>query len=112
MSTVVSDNAGPSSHATPTTVTFGNPTSEQQPDRKDIVSSVGQGMATKAEERGVTVCPVDDEAVVPGKGGGREHATQQQQEEQQRRTALSDSRSLDYILRSGLAGGLAGCAVC
>lgn len=70
-------------------------------------------MAAKAEERGLRVCPVDDEAVVPGKAeGGRQHATQKQLEKQQRQAAVADSRSLDYILRSGLAGGFAGCAVC
>lgn len=39
------------------------------------------------------VCPTDDEARVP------------------RAKAFKDKRSLEYVWRSGVAGGLAGCAV-
>jgi hypothetical protein len=39
------------------------------------------------------ICPTDDEAQVP-------------------RKASKDKRSFDYVWRSGVAGGLAGCAVC
>jgi hypothetical protein len=109
MSTVVSDNAGPSSNATTTSTTFGN-ASGKQPDRRDLVGPAAQGMATRVEERGVGVFPVDGEGTREVEGREREHATQQQQQRPQ--AQRPDSRSLDYILRSGLAGGLAGCAVC
>lgn len=45
--------------------------------------------ATKAARKEPPVCPTDDEAVTP----------------------QSQTRSWDYIWRSGVAGGLAGCAV-
>lgn len=55
------------------------------------------GARIPKEKGEVTVCPTDDEAAVP------------------RPKKDSDSqkkRSLDYVWRSGVAGGLAGCAVC
>ncbi|KAK2753266.1 hypothetical protein FQN54_007957 [Arachnomyces sp. PD_36] len=106
MSTAVldDDNAGPSPHATTTsntTTTFNNILGKQH----DRIGIAGSGMATRTEERGgVGVRPVDDDSIGPAK-----HATQQQKVPQAQ-ARRSDSRSLDYILRSGLAGGLAGCA--
>lgn len=44
----------------------------------------------RLREGNVAVCPTDDEAVVPRK---------------------VDKQSLDYLWRSGTAGGVAGCAV-
>lgn len=41
----------------------------------------------------VAVCPTDDDAIAP-------------------RTKKPHKQSLDYIWRTGVAGGLAGCAVC
>ena len=43
------------------------------------------------------VCPTDDEVIVPKPKDVR-HAT--------------DRKSWEYITKSGIAGGLAGCAVC
>ncbi|KAL1839056.1 hypothetical protein VTJ49DRAFT_1920 [Mycothermus thermophilus] len=48
--------------------------------------------AAVAPRREAAVCPTDDEARVP------------------RKTAAKDKRSFDYVWRSGVAGGLAGCA--
>ncbi|KAL2267653.1 hypothetical protein VTJ83DRAFT_4930 [Remersonia thermophila] len=48
--------------------------------------------AAVAPRREPAVCPTDDEARVP------------------RKTAAKDKRSFDYVWRSGVAGGMAGCA--
>lgn len=114
MSVAVSENATPSSHATPTATntSVGDRTAGKESDIREVVSRAGQGMAARVEERGVRVCPTDDESLVPPSskdGDGTGHAVKDQQ--QQTRIRGSDSRSLDYILKSGLAGGLAGCAV-
>lgn len=61
------------------------PALPQHESRKD---SDRQGR--RLREGNVAVCPTDDEAVVPRK---------------------VDKQSLDYLWRSGTAGGLAGCAV-
>jgi len=57
-------------------------------------------MASKeaqAKARNAALCPTDDDAILP-----------------RRSAAINklDKRSTEYILKSGLAGGLAGCAVC
>jgi len=45
------------------------------------------------DERDPTLCPTDDEAAVP------------------RRKGIQSKQSLDYLWRSGVAGGMAGCVV-
>lgn len=43
------------------------------------------------------LCPTDDEAIIPrGEVKGRK----------------VDKQSLEYVVKSGIAGGIAGCAVC
>lgn len=49
------------------------------------------GRAGRLSKDSISICPTDDEAVVPRK--------------------KVDKQSLDYLWRSGTAGGLAGCAV-
>jgi solute carrier family 25 protein 16 len=51
------------------------------------------GVDESARRRQLAVCPTDDDAITP---------------ERKKR----DKQSFDYIWRTGLAGGLAGCAVC
>lgn len=46
-----------------------------------------------ASRKDPPVCPTDDEARIP-------------------RKVVKDKRSFDYLWRSGVAGGMAGCAVC
>lgn len=46
-------------------------------------------------KKDVPVCPTDDEAIVP-----------------RRKTKNTSRQSWDYVWKSGVAGGLAGCAVC
>lgn len=48
--------------------------------------------------RGPVICPTDDDAIVPKKAAA------------QRNTKL-DKTSWEYIIKSGVAGGFAGCAV-
>jgi hypothetical protein len=50
------------------------------------------------------ICPVDDDSIVPKRLKGDEATVVA-------RVRGDNKRSLDYIARSGLAGGLAGCAV-
>ena len=55
-------------------------------------------LPSTTRERGEpAVCPTDDDTIAPRRAGDSKKV---------------DKRSLDYILRSGLAGGMAGCAVC
>lgn len=49
--------------------------------------------AAIAPKKEPAVCPTDDEAQIPRKGESK------------------NTRSLDYVWRSGIAGGVAGCAV-
>jgi solute carrier family 25 protein 16 len=51
------------------------------------------GSVPKSPQKEPPVCPTDDEAVMPES------------------KSKSQTRSWDYIWRSGVAGGLAGCAV-
>lgn len=46
-----------------------------------------------ASRKDPPVCPTDDDARIP-------------------RKVAKDKRSFDYLWRSGVAGGMAGCAVC
>lgn len=48
------------------------------------------------------ICPTDQEAVVPAGARFGEG----------RNSKKMDKQSWDYIIRSGIAGGVAGCAVC
>ena len=58
-----------------------------------------------------------NEAMVTATAGVSEHGRQNSPPQipgspsDSLRTRLKDKRSLDYVLRSGLAGGIAGCAV-
>jgi solute carrier family 25 protein 16 len=49
--------------------------------------------AVAAERRKLAICPTDDDTIAP-------------------KTKKPNKQSLDYVWRSGLAGGLAGSAVC
>ena len=56
------------------------------------------------------VCPTDHESiepVLPRPGGGAQVTEGKEKSKQE-----LDKRSFDYLLRSGIAGGFAGCAVC
>jgi len=55
---------------------------------------VGDSLLLSRRQKEAPICPTDDEAAIP------------------QRKSAKDKRSLDYIWRSGVAGGLAGCAVC
>ena len=46
------------------------------------------------------ICPTDDDAIVPPRPQNRHPQ------------AKLDKKSWEYIIKSGVAGGLAGCAVC
>ncbi len=59
--------------------------------REAAAADVPRGPVTPTKEP--ALCPTDEEAQVP-------------------RKASKDKRSLDYVWRTGVAGGLAGCAVC
>jgi solute carrier family 25 protein 16 len=78
-------NEADSQKASDTSNTATKMTSEYAPG----VSMVGRTKKTPA------LCPTDDDAIVPSKP----------------RTKL-DKKSPEYLLKSGVAGGLAGCAVC
>jgi solute carrier family 25 protein 16 len=47
-------------------------------------------MTPRAPARDPTICPTDDEAIIP----------------------KLNKQSWEYIVKSGVAGGVAGCAVC
>jgi solute carrier family 25 protein 16 len=49
-----------------------------------------------------TICPTDDNAILPRK----QHKLYRDSGE------ILDKQSWEYIIKSGVAGGLAGCAVC
>jgi len=51
---------------------------------------------TGREKGQPAICPTDDDTIAPRRAGNQKKV---------------DKRSLDYVLRSGLAGGMAGCAV-
>jgi len=53
---------------------------------------VGDSLLLSRRQKEAPICPTDDEAAIP------------------QRKSAKDKRSLDYIWRSGVAGGLAGCA--
>lgn len=59
-----------------------------------------------------------NEAMVMAATGGPEHDRKSRPPivhthgDAAQHTRLKDKKSLDYVLRSGLAGGVAGCAVC
>lgn len=55
------------------------------------------GTRIQKEKGEAAVCPTDDEVSVP---------------RSKRDSDNQKKRSLDYVWRSGVAGGLAGCAVC
>ena len=63
-------------------------------DALHLGAGVGKAMSSTRRQKDPAVCPTDDEATVP-------HAQRQQRNKQ----------SLDYLWRSGVAGGFAGCAV-
>lgn len=53
---------------------------------------VNVARAPVASDKEPAVCPTDDEAQVP-------------------RKATKDKQSVNYVMKSGIAGGMAGCAV-
>jgi hypothetical protein len=57
-----------------------------------LTVSMGSGVGREGGPRDPTVCPTDDEAIVPKR--------------------KLKKQSAEYIIKSGIAGGLAGCAVC
>jgi hypothetical protein len=62
------------------------------------ITAVVQPMAPVRSQpipRDPSICPTDDEAIIPKAGGSKR----------------LDKQSLEYIVKSGLAGGIAGCAV-
>ena len=72
----------------------------------DVQSGSGSGSKAAVSEAGVVTATTK----------GPVFAQQQQQQQYQSRavpvTMAVDKRSREYVLKSGLAGGLAGCAVC
>jgi hypothetical protein len=61
------------------------------PAQGSAMTAVGLPAMTKTSPRDPTICPTDDEAIVP--------------------KAALNKQSWEYVVKSGVAGGLAGCAV-
>lgn len=82
-----------------------NPIQPSQTDFAHTIHSQRPAMtAAHAEShrpgRGPAICPTDDDAIVPRKPAAQASARK------------LDKRSWEYIIKSGVAGGVAGCAVC
>lgn len=70
-------------------------------DPSQTMTMGAQTLAAPSTRRQPPLCPTDEEAVMPRK----DTSTSSRQQ-----PARLDKRSTEYILKSGLAGGLAGCA--
>jgi hypothetical protein len=74
-----------------------NPHSPSSAKMTTVPVSLGQVPAASRLHREPPICPTDDEALVPKKRAAPKQKV--------------DKRSWEYIVKSGVAGGLAGCAV-
>jgi hypothetical protein len=68
----------------------------QRPDSNMTTADVAPVVSLRRQERDPKICPTDDEAIIPKADRSRK----------------LDKQSWEYVVKSGLAGGLAGCAVC
>lgn len=75
-------------------------------DKPQEMTSALQTKASSLLAKEPSICPTDQESIIPGvrrtdrRGSGALEAQKK-----------LDKRSWDYIVRSGVAGGIAGCAV-
>jgi solute carrier family 25 (mitochondrial carrier protein), member 16 len=75
-------------------------------DKPHEMTSAIQTSASSRVLKETSICPTDQEAMVPIRSNDRDGLASTPAQKK------LDKKSWDYIIRSGIAGGVAGCAVC